>query len=308
MKKLLSTKITSVILFLFALSLFTGNFAAAQDSDGDGLSDAIDCKPFNPALGPTIVWTDMDGDGYWTCRTGCFSFIFPPCSPENPGYVCISLTQVDGQGHDCDDAEPMIQCRPGPGPSAVTYNEECVQSPDSDNDGESDLTDCAPTNAMVYHGAPEICDGIDNDCDGVIDEGCTSGCNGDPQKVTICHNNHTICIAPSAVAAHQAHGDQTGQCPNSTIHSVELAVEENLMAGFIISPNPARGKFTVTLAPVDNNSERLIRLLSHTGQLIKEIRVQQQRQVNVNIDKAGTYLVQVIAGKKVTTKKLVVLR
>ena len=67
----------------------------------------------------------------------------------------------------CNGADGSASC-----PSGYVWNEGAQQcfSKDEDGDGWSDIYDCDDDNAAVHPGAGEVCDGVDNDCNGLTDD------------------------------------------------------------------------------------------------------------------------------------------
>ncbi|MFN3532342.1 MAG: MopE-related protein [Candidatus Brocadia sp.] len=101
--------------------------------------------------------------------------------------ICTGGQDDDGDGLvDCEDSDCAcdLACAP-------THETSCTNGVDDDCDGLIDCQDpdcpldkdgdgyyaspcgqdCDDTDASVYPGAPEICDGKDNDCDNQVDEG-----------------------------------------------------------------------------------------------------------------------------------------
>ncbi|MEC7987003.1 MAG: MopE-related protein [Myxococcota bacterium] len=172
-----------------------------SDSDGDGLSDGDEV-----AAGTDLFGTDFDGDGYLDGDDNCPTLFNDQSDldADDLGDLCDSDDDGDGEdaiadgGTDCDDTNELVFAASEEYCDGIDNN--CDGSIDDatsvdmidwyyDGDGDgfgdatisqtqcdapsgmvSDMTDCDDTAATSYPGADEYCDGIDSDCDGVLDE------------------------------------------------------------------------------------------------------------------------------------------
>jgi len=150
------------------------------DTDCDGTLDDPDALDFD------TWYADVDSDGY-----GDPSSTSTACSQPS-GYAAATA------GDDCDDADATVN--PGAGEYCDGVDNDCDGMVDEDDaldtttwyaeaDGDgygdpgspstactqpsgtlADSSDCDDTDSAVFPGADEYCDGVDNDCDGAVDE------------------------------------------------------------------------------------------------------------------------------------------
>ena len=99
------------------------------------------------------------------------------CTDKGVGDDTALGSDVDADGFsvaagDCDDTDASVN----PGAAEVWYDgvdQNCDGANDNDQDGDTVEVDvdCDDTNAAINADAVEVCDGDDNNCDGVVDEG-----------------------------------------------------------------------------------------------------------------------------------------
>jgi MYXO-CTERM domain-containing protein len=170
------------------------------DNDCDGLLDADD----DGVQGDSEWIPDVDGDGFGDRDAPVVLACTPPTGHVQDAQDCDDLDAAvnpdanevcDGVDNDCDDL--LDSQDPSIDPDEVT-----AWFPDSDGDSFGDegatavlacdapeahvldATDCDDDDGEVSPDAVDLCDGIDNNCDGLVDEDCgagagKTGCNCD---------------------------------------------------------------------------------------------------------------------------------
>lgn len=90
-----------------------------------------------------------------------------PSREENDNLQNYNLQGYAGTLSDCKVCHTTNPT--GPGPHGI-YAETQQEIVDADGDGYNADIDCNDQDASIYPGAPELCDNIDNNCNGQIDE------------------------------------------------------------------------------------------------------------------------------------------
>ena len=155
------------------------------DNDCDGTIDGPD------SIDAAIWYADLDLDGYGddseaeTACTAPSGYIADntDCDDTDPAISPVASEVCDGIDNDCDGDIDSAD-------SSVDLSTATTYYADSDGDtyGDSgtsvtqcdpptgyvtDDTDCDDTASAINPAASEVCDGVDNDCDGTIDVGAT---------------------------------------------------------------------------------------------------------------------------------------
>jgi hypothetical protein len=178
---------------------------------------------------------DHDGDGLAASEDGCPSL---ECDADGDGFMNASCSPPKSK-LDCDDTDPHTfpgapdKCGDGIAQNCIS-DSDC--SCDKDGDGYCSPDDCNDSDATIHPWATEVCDHVDNDCDGLTDEG-NPDASGKPidTNVKLCNDDNDGECAPACSPAGSAGCSSAGKtlsgvCACSAVTPTSTRDKDNRVA------------------------------------------------------------------------------
>jgi hypothetical protein len=266
------------------------------------VSNNTDCNDVNALVNPLSVWyQDLDNDTYGN-STVSFTGCVPPANYVLNGTDCDDnnvaingpatyYVDVDNDGFGSSLDTGMVACT-NPGAGYVTNN-----------------TDCDDAENTVYPGAPEICDGLDNNCLNGVDDGLTfityyednDGDNfGSSNSVSLCEapvsgyalvdgdcNDNNAGINPDAMEIADNGIDENCDGTDNYAGLTEFA-----LSAISIAPNPTSGNIQL-ISTVDMNA--IVKVIDLQGEVHSTLTWNGK---NISLDltqfTSGIYLIQTV--------------
>jgi len=161
-----------------------------QDEVCDGVDQDCDGTADDDAIDMSIYYADSDGDGFgdadsatWGCSqpTG-YVLDDTDCDDGDAGVNPDATETCDDVDQDCDgliddDAADMGDWYADADGDGYGDPADMTTACDAPADTVGDASDCDDTDSGIHPDATETCDGVDEDCDNVVDDGATCPCN-----------------------------------------------------------------------------------------------------------------------------------
>jgi len=146
---------------------------------------------------------DNDGDG-WFAQDDCDDNnpMIHPGAPERCDGVDTDCDGVEDDGEDVVDGSTWYPDADGDGFGDPRQERTACSQPEG---FVADQGDCDDTDATIHDGAEELCDGVDNDCDGETDEGLADAstwyADGDRDGFGTDDDTRNSCVQPEGYVA-----------------------------------------------------------------------------------------------------------
>jgi hypothetical protein len=282
---------------------------------GNYVSNNTDCNDNDSLINPLTLWfVDLDMDGFGNPNSFVTSCLQPPgssingldCDDTNNQLNLVDMYYVDADGDGFGDD--------------ATGVEQCAQPANTVTIGG----DCDDADTTIYPGATELCDGLDNNCNGVNDEGLifnTYFVDADNDNFGT-GVGESLCEDPGVgyvLVGGDCDDNNDAIFPGAT-EILDNSIDENcdgvdnylslvdLNAGdVLLFPNPTSGSFTLELPISLENNKLLITDLN--GKIVVE-NIFSGSSISVDVSSLmnGCYILQIEAQNRIITERFIIAK